>query len=93
MKFQKTIDISESDIIQEMCDTFSNEKRKNLIMKMLPEDDYQNLDLEFLMKIMKLLSDKVIIETNGTGLESEAKEINMKIKNLHKELIDAGWIY
>lgn len=92
MKFQKTIDISESDIIQEMCDTFSNEKRKNLIMKMLPEDDYQNLDLDFLMKIIKLLSEKVIIETNGTGLESEAKEINMKIKSLHKELIDCGWI-
>ena len=93
MKFQKTIDISEAEIIQEINETFNNDKRKDLIMKILPEDDYQNLDLEFLMKIMKLLSDKVIIETNGTGLESEAKEINMKIKNLHKELIDAGWIY
>ena len=92
MKFQKTIDISESDIIKEMCDTFNNEKRKNFIIKMLPEDDYQNLDLDFLMKIMKLLSDKVITETTGTGLESESKEINMKIKSLHKELIDGGWI-
>lgn len=52
MKFQKTIDISESDIIQEMCDTFNNEKRKNLIMKMLPEDYVGNLDLEFLLTIM-----------------------------------------
>ena len=74
MKFQKTIDISESDIIQEMCDTFNNEKRKNLIMKMLPEDYVGNLDLEFLLTIMKLLSSKLISEVNGTGTETEAKD-------------------
>lgn len=92
MKFQKTIDISESDIIQEMCDTFNNEKRKNLIMKMLPEDYVGNLDLEFLLTIMKLLSSKLISEVNGTGTETEAKEICKKIKNLHKKLLEEGWI-
>ena len=92
MKFQKTIDISESDIIQEMCDTFNNEKRKNLIMKMLPEDYVGNLDLEFLLTIMKLLSSKLINEVNGTGTETEAKEISKEIKNLHKKLLEAGWI-
>lgn len=92
MKFQKTIDISESDIIQEMCDTFNNEKRKNLIMKMLPEDYVGNLDLEFLLTIMKSISSKLISEVNGTGTETEAKEINKKIKNLHKKLLEEGWI-
>ena len=92
MKFQKTIDISESDIIQEMCDTFNNEKRKNLIMKMLPEDYVGNLDLEFLLTIMKSLSSKLISEVNGTGAETEAKEISKEIKNLHKKLLEAGWI-
>jgi hypothetical protein len=92
MKFQKTIDISESDIIQEMCDTFNNEKRKNLIMKMLPEDYVGNLDLEFLLTIMKLLSSKLISEVNGTGTETEAKKISKEIKNLHKKLLEEGWI-
>lgn len=92
MKFQKTIDISESDIIQEMCDTFNNEKRKNLIMKMLPEDYVGNLDLEFLLTIMKSLSSKLISEVDGTGAETEAKEISKEIKKLHKKLLEAGWI-
>ena len=92
MKFQKTIDISESDIIQEMCDTFNNEKRKNLIMKMLPEDYVGNLDLEFLVTIMKLLSSKLISEVNGTGTETEAKEISKEIKKLYKKLSEEGWI-
>ena len=92
MKFQKTIDISESDIIQEMCDTFNNEKRKNLIMKMLPEDYVGNLDLEFLLTIMKLLSSKLISEVNGTGTETEAKEISKEIKKLYKKLSEEGWI-
>ena len=92
MKFQKTIDISESDIIQEICDTFNNEKRKNLIMKMLPEDYVGNLDLDFLLTIMKLLSKKVITEVNGTGQEDKAKEISRDITNLHKILSEEGWM-
>lgn len=92
MKFNKTIDISETDIIQEINETFSNEKRKNLIMKILPEDDVRNLDLDFLLTIMKLLSKKVITEVNGTGHEDKAKEISIDIQNLHKRLLDDGWI-
>ena len=92
MKFQKTIDISESDIIQEICETFNNEKRKNLIMKILPEDYAGNLDLDFLLTIMKVLSAKVITEVNGTGMESEAKEISKEIKSLYKNLSEGGWM-
>lgn len=92
MKFQKTIDISESDIIQEICETFNNEKRKNLIMKILPEDYVGNLDLDFLLTIMKLLSKKVITEVNGTGQEDKAKEISLDITNLHKRLSEKGWM-
>lgn len=92
MKFQKTIDISESDIIQEICDTFNNEKRKNLIMKILPEDYVGNLDLDFLLTIMKLLSKKVITEVNGTGQDDKAKEISRDITNLHKILSEEGWM-
>ena len=92
MKFQKIIDISETDIIQEINETFSNEKRKNLIMQILPEDDVRNLDLDFLLTIMKSLSKKVMIEVNGTGSEAEAKKISKDIQNLHKKLLDEGWI-
>ena len=92
MKFNKTIDISETDIIQEINETFSNEKRKNLIMKILPEDEVRNLDLDFLLTMMKLLSKKIMIEVNGTGSEAEAKKINKDIQNLHKRLLDDGWI-
>lgn len=35
MKFKKTIDISESEIIREINETFSNAKKKNLIQKIL----------------------------------------------------------
>lgn len=92
MKFNKTIDISETDIIQEINETFSNEKRKNLIMKILPEDEVCNLDLDFLLTMMKLLSKKVITEVNGTGQEDKAKEISLDIANLHKRLLNDGWI-
>ena len=90
MKFQKTIDISESDIIQEICESFNNEKRKNLIMKILPEDYVGNLDLDFLLTIMKLLSAKVITEVNGTGIECEAKKISNEIKSIYKKLRNNG---
>ena len=92
MKFNKTIDISETDIIQEINETFSNEKRKNLIMKILPEDDVRNLDLDFLLTMMKLLSKKVITEVNGTGQEDKAKEISRDITNLHMILSEEGWM-
>ena len=92
MKFQKTIDISETDIIQEINETFSNEKRKNLIMKILPEDYVGNLDLDFLLTIMKLLSKKVITEVKGTGQEDKANEISWDITNLHKRFSEGGWM-
>ena len=59
MIFQKEISVSETEIIQGINDTYSNEKRKKLIMQILPEDEYGNLDLDFLLKIMKAISTKV----------------------------------
>lgn len=92
MIFQKEISVSETEIIQGINDTYSNEKRKNLIIKILPEDEYGNLDLDFLIKIMKAISTKVSGEVIGTGLESEAKDIKNKINNLYNQLVESGWI-
>lgn len=89
MIFQKEISISETEIIQGINDTYSNEKRKKLI---LPEDEYGNLDLDFLLKIMKAISTKVSDEILGTGFESEAKDVKNKINNLYNQLVESGWI-
>ena len=92
MEFQKNINISEAEIIQAINETYSNEKRKKLIIQILPEDDYGNLDLDFLLKIMKAISTKVSSEVVGTGFESEAKDVKNKINNLHNQLVESGWI-
>lgn len=92
MIFQKEISVSEAEIIQAINDTYSNEKRKNLIIKILPEDEYGNLDLDFLLKIMKVISTKVSSEVIGTGFESEAKDVKNKINNLYDQLVESGWI-
>lgn len=92
MIFQKEISVSETEIIQGINDTYSNEKRKNLIIKILPEDEYGNLDLDFLLKIMKAISTKVSDEIIGTGFESEAKDVKSKINKLYDQLVESGWI-
>ena len=92
MEFQKDINISETEIIQGINDTYSNEKRRKLIMQILPEDEYGNLDLDFLLKIMKAISTKVSSEVVGTGFESEAKDVKNKINNLYNQLVESGWI-
>ena len=92
MEFQKDINISEKEIIQGINDTYSNEKRRKLIMQILPEDEYGNLDLDFLLKIMKAISTKVSGEVIGTGFESEAKDVKNKINNLYNQLVESGWI-
>lgn len=92
MEFQKNINISETEIIQAINETYSNEKLKKLIMQILPEDEYGNLDLDFLLKIMKAISTKVSSEVVGTGFESEAKDVKNKINNLHNQLVESGWI-
>ena len=86
MEFQKDINISEAEIIQGINETYSTEKRRKLIMQILPEDDYGNLDLDFLLKIMKAISTKVSSEVIGTGFESEAKGVKDKINNLYNQL-------
>ena len=92
MEFQKDINISETEIIQGINETYSNEKRRKLIMQILPEDEYGNLDLDFLLEIMKSISTKVSSEVVGTGFESEAKDVKNKINNLHNQLVESGWI-
>lgn len=92
MTFQKEISVSEAEIIQAINETYSIEKRKNLITKILPDDEYGNLDLDFLLKIMKTISTKVSSEVVGTGFESEAKDVKNKINNLYNGLVESGWI-
>ena len=92
MEFQKDINISEAEIIQGINETYSTEKRRKLIMQILPEDNYGNLDLDFLLKIMKVISTKVSSEVIGTGFESEAKGVKDKINNLYNQLVESGWI-
>ena len=92
MIFQKEISVSETEILQGINDTYSNEKRKKLILQILPEDEYGNLDLDFLLKIMKAISTKVSDEIVGTGFESEAKDVKSKINKLYNQLVESGWI-
>lgn len=92
MIVQKEISISEADVIQGINETYSNEKRRKLIMQILPEDEQGNLDLDFLLKIMKAISTKASSEVVGTGFESEAKDVKDKINNLHNQLVESGWI-
>jgi 3-dehydroquinate dehydratase len=92
MNFQKDISISETEIIQEINDTYSNEKRMKLIMQLLPDVESENLDLDFLLKIMKAISTKVSGEVIGSGFESEAKDVKNKINNLYNQLEELGWI-
>ena len=92
MIFQKEISVSETEIIQGINETYSNEKRRKLIMQILPEDEYGNLDLDFLLKIMKAISTKVSDEIVGTGFESEAKDVKSKINKLYNQLVESGWI-
>ena len=92
MKFDKTISISDQEIIQEIQNTYSVYKRKNLIMKILPDDYYTNtLDLYFIMSLMDSLLSKASKELVGSGFESEAKEIRQKIQNLHDKISESGW--
>lgn len=92
MKFDKTISISDQEIIQEIQNTYSVDKRKNLIMKILPDDYYTNtLDLDFIMSLMDSLLSKASKELVGSGFESEAKEIRQKIQNLHDKISESNW--
>lgn len=92
MKFDKSISISDQEIIQEIQNTYSVDKRKNLIMKILPDDYYTNtLDLDFIMSLMDSLLSKASKELVGSGFESEAKEIRQKIQNLHDKISESNW--
>lgn len=94
MKFDKTINISDADIIQTIRETYNNDKRYNFIMKILPEDMYGDLDLDFLFDMVKSLNNILSreIKSFGVGVDSELKKINKDIHNLHMKLIDDGWI-
>lgn len=94
MKFDKTINISDADIIQTIRETYNKDKRYNFIMKILPEDMYGDLDLDFLFVMVKSLNNILSreIKSFGVGVDSELKKINKDIHNLHMKLIDDGWI-
>lgn len=92
MKFDKTINISDADIIQTIRETYNKDKRYNFIMKILPEDMYGDLDLDFLFSMVKTLNNILSREIKPFGVDSELKKINKDIHNLHMKLIDDGWI-
>ena len=94
MKFDKTVNISDADIIQTIRETYNKDKRYNFIMKILPEDMYGDLDLDFLFGMVKSLNNILSreIKSFGVGVDSELKKINKDIHNLHMKLIDDGWI-
>ena len=92
MKFDKTITISDADIIQTIRETYNKDKRYNFIMKMLPDDMYGNLDLDFIFDMVKALNNILTKEIKQFGVDSELKKINEDIHNLHMKLIDEGCI-
>lgn len=92
MKFDKTINISDADIIQTIRETYNKDRRYNFIMKILPEDMYGDLDLDFLFGMVKSLNNILSREIKPFGVDSELKKINKDIHNLHMKLIDDGWI-
>lgn len=92
MKFDKTINISDADIIQTIRETYNKDRRYNFIMKILPEDMYGDLDLDFLFHMVKTLNNILSREIKPFGVDSELKKINKDIHNLHMKLIDDGWI-
>ena len=59
MKFDKIINISDADIIQTIRETYNKDKRYNFIMKILPEDMYGDLDLDFLLNLTKQIANQV----------------------------------
>ena len=83
MKFNKTIDISEFDIVYEINENYSNEKLLNFIMKILPEESYPNRDIEFLFLLLKKLSNKLVEFTKDCELEDDAKKLRKEIKELY----------
>ena len=91
MKFEKTINISDVDIIQTIRDTYNNDKRYNFIMKILPDDMYGDIDLDFIFNIVISLNNILVRETKSLdiGMDSELKKINKDIQKLHKKL---DWI-
>ena len=83
MKFKKTIDISESDIVCEINEHFSNKKLLDFIMKIFPEESYPNRVIEFLFLLLKKLSDKLVEFTKDCEFEEDAKKLRKEIKELY----------
>lgn len=85
MKFNKTIDISEFDIIHEINENYSNAKLLDFIMKIFPEESYPNRDIEFLFLLLKKLSNKLVEFTRDCELEDDAKKLRKEIIELYNK--------
>ena len=61
MEFQKIIKVSEKEVIEEICDYYSNEKTLSFIKQILPQNNYgSGHDVDFLSTLMIDLSNKMV---------------------------------
>ena len=94
MKFQKIIQISDKDVIEEINDSFTNEQCLNFILKILPTNHWgAGFDSEFLMVLINKLSERMNRTMKGTEYEKEWKNISKTISNFHEKLTNDGFYY
>jgi membrane protease subunit (stomatin/prohibitin family) len=79
MEFQKIIKVSEKEVIEEICDYYSNEKTFSFIKQILPRNPYgSGHDVDFLSTLMIDLSNKMVKSLDGE-LKSDAKKLYEEI--------------
>lgn len=66
MEFQKIIKVSENEVIEEICDYYSNEKTLSFIKQILPQNPYgRGHDVDFLSTLMIDISNKMVKSLDG----------------------------
>ena len=61
MEFQKIIKVSEKEVIEEICDYYSNQKTLGFIKQILPQNQYgRGYDVDFLSTLMIDISNKMV---------------------------------
>ena len=79
MEFQKIIKVSEKEVIEEICDYYSNEKTLSFIKQILPQNPYgRGYDVDFLSTLMIDISNKMVKSLDGE-LKSDAKKLYEEI--------------
>ena len=79
MEFQKIIKVSEKEVIEKICDYYSNEKTLSFIKQILPQNQYgRGHDVDFLSTLMIDLSNKMVKSVDGE-LKNDAKKLYEEI--------------